>query len=78
MPRAKYRTSDVDLMARLMRAESEGERKMGMLIVGNVIVNRLKADDCLDFKGLRSIPQVIYQVQGAFESVQKGNVFYHA
>jgi N-acetylmuramoyl-L-alanine amidase len=80
MPRAKYRSADVGLMARMMRAEAEGEGKMGMLLVGNVIVNRLKAD-CLDFKGLRTISQVIFQVQGgnfSFEAVQKGNVFYQA
>jgi N-acetylmuramoyl-L-alanine amidase len=80
MPRAKYRSSDVALMARMMRAEAEGEGQMGMLLVGNVIVNRVKAD-CLDFKGLRTIPQVIFQVQGgnySFEAVQKGNVFYQA
>ncbi|MFJ7856216.1 cell wall hydrolase, partial [Peribacillus frigoritolerans] len=78
MTRAKYTSSDVDLMARMMRAEAEGEGRLGMLFVGNVIVNRLVAN-CLDFKGLRTIPQVIYQVQGgnySFEAVQKGNVFY--
>ena len=78
MPRANYRTSDVALMARMMRAEAEGEGKLGMLYVGNVIVNRLVAN-CLDFKGLRTVNQVIFQVQGgnfSFEAVQKGNVFY--
>ncbi|PKG22831.1 cell wall hydrolase [Niallia nealsonii] len=78
MPRVNYRSSDVDLMARMMRAEAEGEGIQGMLYVGNVIVNRLKAN-CSDFKDLRTIPQVIYQVQGgnySFEAVQKGNVFY--
>ena len=78
MPRVNYRSSDVDLMARMMRAEAEGEGKQGMLYVGNVIVNRVKAN-CLDFKDLRTIPQVIFQVQGgnySFEAVQKGNVFY--
>lgn len=73
MPRANYRSSDVDLMARMMRAEAEGEGQQGMLYVGNVIVNRLVAN-CLDFKGLRSINQVIFQVQGgnfSFEAVQK-------
>ncbi|GAE94484.1 spore cortex-lytic enzyme CwlJ [Gracilibacillus boraciitolerans JCM 21714] len=47
-------------------------------MVGNVIINRAKAG-CLDFKDLRSISDVIYQVQGdnySFEAVQKGNVFY--
>ncbi|MFD2658421.1 cell wall hydrolase [Gracilibacillus thailandensis] len=79
MTRVKYTDSDVALMARMMRAEAEGEGKLGMLMVGNVIVNRLKAN-CLDFEGLRTIPNVIYQVQGgnySFEAVQKGNVFYH-
>ncbi|MBT2602953.1 cell wall hydrolase [Peribacillus frigoritolerans] len=78
MPRVNYRSSDVDLMARMMRAEAEGEGLQGMLYVGNVIVNRLKAN-CLDFKELRTIPQVIFHVQGgnySFEAVQKGNVFY--
>ena len=40
MPRVKYRNADVDLMARMMRAEAEGEGNQGMLYVGNVIVNR--------------------------------------
>ncbi|KGP73432.1 cell wall hydrolase [Pontibacillus yanchengensis] len=79
MPRVKYTSKDVDLMARLMRAEAVGEGKQGMLYVGNVVVNRAKAD-CLDFKDLRTISEVIYQVQGgnySFEAVQKGNLFYN-
>ena len=54
MPRLPYRSSDIDLMARMMRAEAEGEGKQGMLYVGNVIVNRLQAE-CPDFKDLRTI-----------------------
>ncbi|PFA62802.1 cell wall hydrolase [Bacillus sp. AFS015802] len=79
MPRVKYTDADVALMARMMRAEAEGEGKQGMLYVGNVIVNRAKAE-CLDFKEVRSIRQVIFQVQGgnySFEAVQKGNLFYN-
>lgn len=79
MPRVQYTSSDVDLVARMMRAEAEGEGRLGMLMVGNVIINRLKAN-CLDFRGLRTIRQVIFQVQGgnySFEAVQKGNVFYN-
>ncbi|WP_417900774.1 cell wall hydrolase [Bacillus haimaensis] len=79
MARVKYTDSDVALMARMMRAEAEGEGKQGMLYVGNVIVNRAVAD-CLDFKTIRTIPQVIFHVQGgnySFEAVQKGNVFYN-
>lgn len=78
MPRVKYKSSDIDLMARMMRAEAEGEGKQGMLYVGNVIVNRVKAD-CLDFKDVRTVNDVIFQVQGnnySFEAVQKGNLFY--
>ncbi|GGD15541.1 cell wall hydrolase [Pontibacillus salipaludis] len=79
MPRVKYTDSDVALMARMMRAEAVSEGKQGMLYVGNVIVNRT-ASDCLDFKDLRTISDVIYQVQGgnySFEAVQKGNLFYN-
>lgn len=45
-------SADVDLMARLLRAEAEGEGKQGMLLVGNVGINRLRAN-CSDFKGLQ-------------------------
>ncbi|WP_339149231.1 MULTISPECIES: cell wall hydrolase [unclassified Sutcliffiella] len=79
MARVKYTDSDLALVARMIRAEAEGEGKQGMLYVGNVIVNRAIAD-CLDFKDVRTIPQVIYQVQGgnySFEAVQKGNIFYN-
>lgn len=78
MPRVKYRSADVDLVARMMRAEGEGEGNQGMLYIGNVIVNRAVAD-CLDFGDVRTIEDVIYQVQGgnySFEAVQKGNLFY--
>ena len=60
MPRVNYRSSDVDLMARMMRAEAEGEGKQGMLYVGNVIVNRLVAN-CLDFKDLRTIDKLFFK-----------------
>ncbi|MFD2759762.1 cell wall hydrolase [Lentibacillus juripiscarius] len=78
MPFIKYTSKDVDLMARMMRAEAVGEGRIGMLSVGNVIVNRAKAD-CLDFTDVRTAREVIYQVQGgnySFEAVQKGSMFY--
>jgi N-acetylmuramoyl-L-alanine amidase len=78
MPRVKYRDADISLMARMMRAEAEAEGNQGMLYVGNVIVNRAVAD-CLDFTDVRTIEDVIFQVQGgnySFEAVQKGNLFY--
>ncbi|WP_227394926.1 cell wall hydrolase [Jeotgalibacillus aurantiacus] len=79
MPRIQYKDSDVDLMARMMRAEAEGEGAQGMLYVGNVIVNRVRVD-CLDFRDVRNVHDVIFQIQGnnySFEAVQKGNLFYH-
>ena len=77
MPRVKYINSDIDLVARMMRAEAVGEGNQGMLYVGNVIVNRVIAE-CPDFKDLRTINDVIYQVQGgnySFEAVQKAICF---
>ena len=44
-----YNEEDVKLLARLMRAEAEGEGQQGMLMVGNVGVNRVRGN-CLDFK----------------------------
>ncbi|MEH7386967.1 cell wall hydrolase [Bacillus sp. JJ1521] len=79
MARVKYTEADVNLVARMMRAEAEAEGRLGMLMVGNVIVNRAVAE-CLDFKDVRSIREVIFQVQGgnySFEAVQKGNLFYN-
>lgn len=79
MARVKYTDNDVALMARMMRAEAEGEGRLGMLMVGNVIVNRVKVD-CLDFRDVRTVREVIFHVQGgnySFEAVQKGNVFYN-
>ncbi len=78
MARVAYRNADINLMARMMRAEADGEGKQGMLYVGNVIVNHAVAN-CTDFNDLRTIEQVIFHVQGgnySFEAVQKGNMFY--
>lgn len=55
-----YSDKELDLCARLMRAEALNEGELGMLMVGNVIVNRAIAD-CLDFKSVRTIYDVIYQ-----------------
>jgi N-acetylmuramoyl-L-alanine amidase len=61
----KYTSSERDLLARLMRAEAIGEGDLGMLMVGNVAVNRGIAD-CLTFRDIRTISQVIYQSPGGF------------
>lgn len=36
-----FNAKELDLLARLMRAEAEGEGQLGMLLVGNVAVNRV-------------------------------------
>ena len=59
----KYSDKELDLCARLMRAEALGEGELAMLMVGNVIVNRAIAN-CLDFKKIRTIRDVIYQNPG--------------
>ena len=46
MPRVKYIKSDINLLARIMRAEALGEGNLGMLMVGNVGVNRVLAGCC--------------------------------
>lgn len=55
-----YTDNDVDMLARIMRAEALNEGELGMLMVGNVIVNRVLAN-CLTFKNIRSIYDAIYQ-----------------
>jgi len=66
----KTNSEDIKLLARLIRAEAESEGKLGMLMVGNTGVNRIIAD-CLDFKGIRSIRDMVYQTPGGFEATQK-------
>ncbi|MBJ6362305.1 cell wall hydrolase [Paenibacillus sp. GCM10012307] len=61
----------VKLLARLMRAEAEGEGELGMLMVGNVGVNRVRGN-CLDFRNIRNIEDMVYQNPGGFEATQKG------
>jgi N-acetylmuramoyl-L-alanine amidase len=58
------------LLARLMRAEAESEGQLGMLLVGDVGVNRVLGN-CLDFKGIYTIQQMVFQSPGGFEAVQK-------
>ncbi|WP_433745520.1 cell wall hydrolase [Falsibacillus pallidus] len=72
-----YNEAEVKLLARLLRAEAEGEGGLGMLMVGNVGVNRVRAD-CLDFKKITSLQKMIYQSPGGFEAVQKGYFYQRA
>lgn len=72
----KANDSDIALLARLLRAEGEGEGAQGMLMIGNVGINRIRAN-CSDFKGLRTIPQMIFQPH-AFEATIKGYFYQRA
>ena len=65
-----YTNKELDLMARLMRAEALGEGNLGMLMVGNVIVNRTVAD-CLTFKNNRTICQEDCDFKGYNTNIRK-------
>jgi N-acetylmuramoyl-L-alanine amidase len=73
----KTNSEETRLLARLMRAEAEGEGELGMLMVGNVGVNRVRGD-CLDFKNIRSLKQMVFQSPGGFEATQKGYFYQRA
>ena len=73
----KANNADVKLLARLMRAEAEGQGQLGMLMVGNVGVNRVKAN-CLDFQDINSINRMVFQSPGGFEAIQKGYFYQRA
>ncbi|EMA7397832.1 cell wall hydrolase [Bacillus cereus] len=77
MPLIPYNESDVDLLARLIRAEAEGEGRQGEELVGCVVVNRVFCD-CLDFKQLRTVRDAVYQSPGGFEAVQYGYFYQRA
>ena len=63
-----YTSNERDLLARLMRSEAIGEGNLGMLMVGNVSVNRALAN-CLTFKNIKTISDVIYQNPGGFSGI---------
>ena len=64
----QHTTKEKEFLARLMRAEAVGEGNLVMLMVGNVVVNRALAD-CLTFKNVSTISNVIYQNPGGFSGV---------
>jgi len=65
----KYSEKELELLARLMRAEALGEGNLGMLMVGNVVVNRTLAN-CLTFKDMRTLTDIIYQSPGGFSGTK--------
>ena len=60
-----YTDTDIDFLARLMRAEAIGEGEYGMLLVGNVVVNRVLCNSP-DFEKMTTIQEVIFQAPGGF------------
>ncbi|ETT87258.1 cell wall hydrolase [Viridibacillus sp. FSL R5-0477] len=77
MPVIQSTEKQLELLARLMRAEAEGDGELGMLMVGNVGVNRVLAS-CLDFTDIRTIEQMVFQSPGGFEATQKGYFYQRA
>lgn len=67
----------LDLLARLMRAEAEGDGSLGMLMVGNTGINRV-IGDCMDFTDIRNIKDMVFQSPGGFEATQKGYFYQRA
>ena len=63
-----YTSKERDLLARLMRAEALGEGNLGMLMVGNVGINRVLAN-CLTFKNILNVNDMIYQNPGGFSGI---------
>lgn len=70
----QYTTEERDLLARLMRAEAVGEGNLGMLMVGNVGVNRTLAN-CLTFKNINTISKMVYQNPGGFSGINSSLFF---
>lgn len=68
-------TNGIRLLAQLMRAEALSDGNLAMLMVGNVGVNRVYAN-CLDFKNINNIQQMVFQDPGGFTSTKQG-FFYH-
>lgn len=73
----KANSEDVKLLARLMRAEAEEDGDQGMLMVGNVGVNRIRGN-CLDFQNIRNMNDMVFQSPGGFEATQRGYFYQRA
>ena len=68
MARIKHTTKEVNTLARLIKAEAVGEGNQGMLLVGNVVVNRVVAK-CSNFRKTNTLTKVIFQ-KNAFEGTK--------
>ena len=64
----QYVDNERDMLARLMRTKALGEGDLGMLMIGDVVVNRVLAN-CLTFKNTNTLTEVIYQSPGGFTGI---------
>ena len=65
----KCNKKEKELLARLMRAEAVGEGNLGMLMVGDVCLNRIICN-CLIFKDIRTIMDMVFQNPGGFSGIK--------
>ena len=72
----KYTEAEFNNLARLMRAEAVGDGDLGMLMVGNVVVNRTLAN-CYTFVNRNTLNDIIYQTPGGFAGI-RSNLYYSA
>ncbi len=70
----KYTDTELNNLARLMRAEAVGDGELGMLMVGNVVINRTIAN-CYTFTKTNTINSVINQTPGGFSGI-RSNLYY--
>ena len=70
----KYTENELNNLARLMRAEAVGDGELGMLMVGNVVINRTIAN-CYTFIKTNTITSVINQTPGGFSGI-RSNLYY--
>lgn len=61
----KYTTKELDMLARLMRAEALSDGNLAMLMVGNVVVNRVLAS-CDLFNHKDTLYKIITMPSGGF------------
>ncbi len=67
--RVGYKSSDINLLAKLVSAEAKGEPYKGQIAVAAVVLNRVKSSSFPN-----SIPDVIYE-PGAFSPVANGEIW---
>ncbi len=72
----KYNEAEFNNLARLMRAEAVGDGDLGMLMVGNVVINRTLAN-CYTFVNKNTLNDIIYQTPGGFAGI-RSNLYYSA